>query len=97
MRFKDDMQDDEWLSIVGPKGWIVCSHDKKWHDESLAVAAIKQHKIGCFYLCGANSKNFFKVGILAYNFPKLRSVLGKEKPPFIYTIDKRNRIRKIAI
>jgi len=97
MGFEDEKPDDEWLSIIGPKRWIVCSHDKKWQDESLAVAAIKQHKIGCFYLYGANSKNFFKVGSLAYNFAKLRRVLGKERPPFIYRVDARNRLRKVAI
>jgi hypothetical protein len=25
------MADDEWLNIVGPKGWVVCSRDAKWH------------------------------------------------------------------
>lgn len=95
MGFRDDMEDDEWLSVIGPKKWIVCSHDKKWQDESLAVAAIKQHKIGCFYLYGANSQNFFKVGSLAYNFHKVQSVLGKQKRPFIYTISSRNRLRRV--
>ena len=47
-RFPDDMEDDEWLKIVGAKNWIVFSHDKKWHGEMPAITAIKQHKIGCF-------------------------------------------------
>lgn len=95
MGFKDEMLDDEWLNVIGPKKWVVCSHDKKWQDESLAVEAIKQHKIGCFYLYGANSKHFFKVGSLAYNFHKLQSVLGKQKRPFIYAISPRNRLRQV--
>lgn len=95
MGFKDEMPDDEWLSVVGPKKWVVCSHDKKWQSESLAVEAIKQHKIGCFYLYGANSKHFFKVGSLAYNFHKLQSILGKQKRPFIYAISPRNRLRQV--
>jgi len=95
MGFEDEKADDEWLHVVGPKKWIVCSHDKKWQGESLAVEAIIQHKIGCFYLYGANSKHFFKLGSLAHNYHKLASVLGRERRPFIYSIDKRNRLRKL--
>jgi hypothetical protein len=95
MGFPDEKPDDEWLHEIGPKKWIVCSHDKKWQDESLAVEAIKQHKIGCFFLYGANSLNFFKVGSLAYNFSKVQGILGRERRPFIYTIDKRNRLRRL--
>jgi len=95
MGFEDEKADDEWLHIVGPKKWIVCSHDKKWQGESLAVEAIIQHKIGCFYLYGANSKHFFKLGSLAYNYHKIAKVLGREKRPFIYSIDKRNHLRKL--
>lgn len=95
MGFEDEKADDEWLHIVGPKKWIVCSHDKKWQGESSAVEAIIQHKIGCFYLYGANSKHFFKLGSLAYNYHKIAKVLGREKRPFIYSIDKRNHVRKL--
>jgi hypothetical protein len=45
-KFPEEMEDDEWLRIVGAKNWIVFSHDKKWHDESPAIAAIKEHKSG---------------------------------------------------
>jgi hypothetical protein len=93
--FADEEADDEWLHKIGPKKWIVCSHDRKWQRESLAVEAIIQHKIGCFYLYGANSKHFFKVGSLAYNYHKVAKVLGRERRPFIYSIDKRNRLRKL--
>lgn len=95
MRFRDNMPDDEWLHVIGPKRWIVCSHDKKWQEESPAVEAIKQHKIGCFYLYGANSLNFFKVGSLSYNFLKVQHILGSQRRPFIYLIDKRNRLRQV--
>lgn len=89
------MPDDEWLHEIGPRGWVVCSHDKKWQAESPAVEAIKQHKIGCFYLYGARSLNFFKVGSLAHNFRKVQDKLGKERRPFIYLIDQRNQLRKM--
>lgn len=95
MKFRDEMPDDEWLHIVGQRGWIVCSHDKKWQDESLAIEAIRQHRIGCFYLYGARSKHFFKLGSLAHNFHKLKNIIGRERKPFIYSISERNRLKRI--
>lgn len=93
--FADKMPDDEWLNIVGPKGWIVCSHDAKWQDESAARKAIEQHKIGCFYLWGASSIGFFKLKSLAHNYDKIIKVCQVEKRPFIYRATARNRLVKV--
>ncbi|MBV9629077.1 MAG: hypothetical protein JO230_13345 [Xanthobacteraceae bacterium] len=30
-KFKDNTPDDEWLSKVAAEGWIVFSHDRKFH------------------------------------------------------------------
>lgn len=93
--FLDKMPDDEWLNVVGPKGWIVCSHDAKWQNESAARKAIEQHKIGCFYLWGASSIGFFKMKSLAHNYDKIVKVCAAEKRPFIYRVTARNRLIKM--
>ena len=93
--FRQDMPDDEWLHIVGQRGWIVCSHDAKWQSESAALKAIQQHKIGCFYLYGANSIGFFKLKSLAHNYDRIIKICNSEKKPFIYRVTAANRLRKI--
>ena len=95
--FSDKLADDEWLNVVGPKGWIVCSHDAKWHrpEEFAAMKAIQQHKIGCFYLWGASSIGFFKLKSLAHNYDKIVKVCQTEKRPFIYRVTARNRLQKV--
>ena len=92
------MPDDEWLNIVGPQGWYVCSHDAKWHrpEEQAAMKAINQHKIGCFYLWGANSIGFFKLKSLAHNYDKIKRVCDTEKRPFIYRVTSGNRLKKVV-
>jgi hypothetical protein len=91
------MPDDEWLNVVGPKGWIVCSHDAKWHHpgEDAAMKAIRQHKIGCFYLWGASSIGFFKLKSLAHNYDKVVKVCQEERKPFIYRVTARNRLQRV--
>jgi hypothetical protein len=94
-KFSPTMADDEWLHIVGNNGWVVCSHDAKWHAEGAATLAIEQHKIGCFYLYGANSLGFFKLKSLAHNYDKMLAVCKTEKGPFIYRISPANRLKKL--
>lgn len=93
--FKHNTADDAWLNAVGPKKWIVLSFDAKWQDESVAVEAIKQHKIGCFYLYGASSLGFFRLTSLARSYEKMRELIRTERRPFIYKIDGRNRFKKV--
>lgn len=94
-RFPHDMPDDEWLNIVGEKGWVVCSHDAKWQGESAPMKAIQQHKVRCFYLWGASSIGFFKLKSLAHNYDKIIKVCAVEKGPFIYRVTPGNRLNKI--
>lgn len=54
-----------------------------------------QHKIKCFYLYGANSQMFFKIGSLAHNWKKVRAKVTSENGPFIYRISVHNRLSKL--
>lgn len=52
--FRGDMPDDEWLEIVGQKGWVVLTQDQKFHLIDHEIEAIKHHSVKCFYFPGAN-------------------------------------------
>ena len=94
-RFHPKTPDDEWLEMVGSKGWIELSHDAKWQSELAPMKAIQQHKIGCFYLHGANSLGFFKMKSLAHNYDKIKRVCDNEKGPYIYRVTASNRLTKV--
>ena len=92
------MPDDEWLAIVGAKGWTVSSHDAKWRrpEESAAMKAIQQHRIGCFYLWGASMPICFKLKSLAHNYDKIAKVCRDERRPYIHRATAENRLRRIV-
>lgn len=94
-KFRHDMNDDEWLEIVGKKGWIVFSHDRKFHSETVEAAAVKQFGVGCFYLCGANATTWEKLEYFVRAYPRVRDIVNKESGPYIYDISERGRIKKI--
>jgi len=93
--FDQDTDDDTWLEAVGKNGWVVISHDAKWHREPANIEAIRQHKIKCFYLYGANSLMFFKLKALAHNWEKITAKIKRETGPFIYRVSQHNRLGKV--
>jgi hypothetical protein len=85
-KFAQDTDDDEWLSKVGAEGWIVLSHDRKWHDETPCIAAIKQHKIGCFYLWGANVSTWLKLSHFMRSSGRIANAVQFAPRPFIFHV-----------
>ncbi len=80
----DEMPDDEWLAIVGRKRWVAVSYDGKWHKEEAPLLAIKQFKVACFYVWGAQMPVWDKIGLLHRVYPKMKTILNSERRPFIY-------------
>jgi hypothetical protein len=95
--FRQDTPDDEWLSKVGAEGWIVFSHDQKWHDEQPAIAAIKQHKIGCFYLWGANDPTWAKMSYFIRSVGKITNAALHAPKPFIFHVRANLALERISI
>ena len=94
---KQDTPDDIWLSTIGSKGWIVFSHDRKFHNDTIATAAIKQHKIGCFYLCGASSSTWDKLIAFAKGYHRIVDLAATTERPFIYHLTETNRLIKVEL
>ena len=96
-KFRHDTPDDEWLSKVGAEGWIVLSHDRKWHNESSNVAAIKQHSIGCFYLWGAEAPTWEKLKCFVRGYDKIAGIVATTAKPFIYHLERNGRLARVPI
>jgi hypothetical protein len=84
-KFKDTTPDDEWLAKVGAERWTVFSHDRKFHEDLPAVAAIKQHSIGCFYIWGAEVPLWDKLGCFMRGYNMILNAT-KQTPKPLSTI-----------
>jgi hypothetical protein len=96
-RFKQDISDDKWLSAVGSKGWIAFSHDRKWHYEQPAIEAIRQHKIGCFYLPGANDDTWTKLHMFMRAHHRIMELAANAEKPFIFHLTALNKIEQVRL
>jgi PIN like domain len=97
LKFAQNITDDEWLHIVGAKGWVVFSHDRKFHDDSPSIAAIKQHKIGCFYLWGSNSETWDKLRHFTHSYDRIADIVAKKPRPFIFHVAYNCHMKEVTI
>jgi hypothetical protein len=96
-KFKEDTPDDEWLSKVGAEGWTVFSHDRKFHTILPEIAAIKQHKIGCFYLWGGAMPLRDKTHCFMHAYKAIHTRALLSPRPFIYEVKGDGGLKSIKI
>jgi PIN like domain len=96
-RFAHNATDDKWLDVVGQHGWIVFSHDQKFHQILPEVSAIKQHGIGCFYLWGAEARTWDKLCFFIAAVEKIMWLAEDTKRPFVYRVTKTRRFEAVPL
>lgn len=96
-RFRHDMPDDEWMERVGPKGWVVISQDWKFHIRDVEIAAVKQHKIRCFYLPGSGATKWTTYCQLIRSHLRLMQLAATEDAPFIFDVKKNGHLKRIDL
>ena len=97
LRLNQEMKDDDWLEMCGARKWIAFSHDRKFHSIDVEAEAVRQHKVACFCLSGANSETFDKLRYFVVAYPRIIEIVRAESPPFIYRIQKSGRITQVQL
>lgn len=97
--FEDKEADDVWLKFVGQQGWIVFTQDRKFHKAGFEpeLSAIKQYKVGCFYIWGASASREEKALIFLKALNAIREAIQATPKPFIYEVAKTGRLTQIPI
>jgi hypothetical protein len=89
--------DDEWIAKVAREGWVIFSHDRKFHVRMPEIAAIKQYKAGCFYLPGANWPTWDKARHFMRFCDGLTERIEVTIKPFIYSVAATGKFTQISI
>ena len=95
--FQQDEPDEDWLPVVGDWGWDVIGHDSRHHTRRKELDAIKQHRMGCFYLWGAQSQGWEKARCLLTAYEGVREAIANTPRPFIYRILKSGELQAVTI
>lgn len=97
--FGHDEPDDAWLGFVGERGWLVLTQDRKFHRSGYEneLSAIKQYRVGCFYLWGAEATTWEKMRAFARAFDNVVRAARETARPFIFDVSRTGRLAAIPI
>lgn len=91
------MPDDEWMEIVGRRGWVVVTQDYKFHLDEYEKVAFMQHKIKCFYLPDATAKTWVTSCAFIRSHSKILNLCVEQSAPFIYNLKPNGRLVRVAL
>ena len=95
--FPADSQDDQWMPVVGARGWILIGHDRMHHRRHPESSAIHQYEMGCFYLWGAQALRWEKMRCFLNAYERILDAIATTPKPFIYRINPAGRLEPVTI
>jgi hypothetical protein len=82
--------DEEWLSRIGPKGWIVLTKDKMIRRRILEREALIAAGVRAFVLTAGNLRGSEMAEIFLKNLSKIESLARTTPAPFIAKVTRDN-------
>ncbi len=82
--FTPDCPDDEWLSVVGKKAWIVFTRDKNIRRKPNELQALKKNKV--IVLSSGQASAADTADLVVRLYPKLMRKLQNTKLPALFSV-----------
>ncbi len=93
--FAKGVDDREWLSLAGSKGWIVLTRDKRIRYRRLERLALQVAGVRAFVFTGGNVTLAETAAILASALPHIADICAREPGPFICHIGRAGKPRRM--
>jgi hypothetical protein len=81
----DNVPDGEWLRLVGAKGWIALSHNKRIRYERDELDDLMSYRVKAFFIIGKGPHRAFAAAVLR-NLRKVLRLLRENEDPFVARI-----------
>lgn len=90
--FSPGTQDTAWLPIVGERGWILITKDKRIRFNDLEKAAVVTYRVREFYFTSGNYSGAEMAVMLTTALPEIMLLCQRQAPPFIASITKAGKV-----
>jgi PIN like domain len=80
--FAPDTPDAEWLEVVGERGWVALTHDRRIRYKTNERDAVVRHGVALLVVVGAAPFPDLAHGFIA-TVPRIERFLVEHEPPFI--------------
>jgi hypothetical protein len=87
--FAPDTQDTEWLPVIGERGWILITRDKRIRWRPAELGAYRRYTIGGFVMSGKSLEGWAIVQQLVRRWLRMIELAESTKKPFLYRIPPR--------
>ncbi len=85
-KFPSTARDEEWLKYVGKNDMCLVTRDEKIRSRPNELAALKNHKVGAFFLGGKNLSRCTIIQQLVRNWPRMKEYSAKTPRPFAFRV-----------
>ena len=90
--FPPNARDEEWLPVVGQRGWVVLTKDKRIRYRTLERLALLQAGVRAFVLTAGSLQGAEMAKIFIKALPAIRRFIQTHAPPFIATVTRRGTV-----
>ena len=94
--FPPDARDQEWLEVVGARGWVVLTNDRRIRYRRIELTALLSSGVRAFAFTRGNLSGEGMGSIFLNALPRVRRFLRKKKGPFIATVTLGGDVRMIV-
>jgi hypothetical protein len=90
--FSPGTVDETWLPLVGSKGWILLTSDKRIRYNLLEKRALKVHAVREFVFTSGNMSGQDMAAALGLALSRMRVLCARTKPPFVASITRTGEV-----
>lgn len=80
--------DDEWLELLGEKGWFLITRDKSIRRRPIEKEALKRFKVGAFFLGGKQMDRWQIIKQVIRIWERVQEKADNSQVPFAYQINR---------
>jgi hypothetical protein len=84
--FQPDAPDEEWLQVIGGRGWFVVTKDQKIRYHTIEKQALVGAGVGAFILVSKNLSGEEIGTILVESIPAIKRFIARTSRPFLAKI-----------
>jgi hypothetical protein len=84
--YSPDAADTDWLPQIGRDEWILLTRDDRVRFNPAELAALKQHRVGAFFLGGKGRSRWDIIQQVVRNWMRMNELADKTSRPFAFRV-----------
>ena len=96
--FPSEVKDTELLARVRSEGWYLVTRDDRIRHHPAESRALREHRVGAFFMGGKNLRRFQLIQQLVRNWPRMKKLAAKTSRPFAFRVPPKGaKIKPISL